>query len=367
MPNDPFSFQPPQYNAQQYNGMWHNQPSFPNWSQHPFPPTSWPNQTNQNNWPSFPFCPPFWKNNYPTQWSPSTSQNQAWKSNWEKPTNHPAGSIPLSQPTLPAPYTNPHTNLRPQLLAQPNPNPKNRPVHFVQIMEPPEVETELRECNDPQLSSSRIVETERNNDVHNEDLLSIEQAKQSEKEVQQQNQQQVKTYSPPFPERLIIPRPLVQSNFDLLGELKNLCIKIPLLQAIQDIPIYAKTIKELCIKKPKRRTTTNPTVQIVGTLSDLLSGMETPIKYEDPGNHIVTVQINGQSFPNNLVDLGVAINILTTITYQKLGITSLEPTTTLLELANRSVVKPEGILQDVMVSVDSWEYPIDFLVINPNN
>ena len=65
----------------------------------------------------------------------------------------------------------------------------------------------------------------------------------------------------------------------------------------------------------------NPTVQIVGTLSDLLSRMETPIKYEDPGNPIVTVQINGQLFPNALVDLGAAINILTTTTYQKLGIT----------------------------------------------
>ena len=133
-----------------------------------------------------------------------------------------------------------------------------------------------------------------------------------------------------------------------MGELKHLCIKIPLLQAIQDIPIYAKTIKELCIKKPKRITTTNPTVQIVGTLSDLLSGMETPVKYEDPGNPIVKVQIHGQLFPNALVDLGAAINILITTTCQKLGITSLDPTTTLLELADRSVVKPEGTLHYMM-------------------
>ena len=83
MPNDPFSFQPPQYNTRQYSGMWQNQPSFPNWSQQRFPPTSWPNQTNQNNWPNFPFYPPFW----PTQWYPTTSQNQAWQSNWKKPTN----------------------------------------------------------------------------------------------------------------------------------------------------------------------------------------------------------------------------------------------------------------------------------------
>jgi hypothetical protein len=92
-----------------------------------------------------------------------------------------------------------------------------------------------------------------------------------------------------------------------------------------------------------------------------------PVKYEDPGNPIVTVQINGQTFSNALVDLGAAINILTTTTCQKLGITSVEPTSTLLELADRSVVRPEGTLHDVMVSVDSWEYPADFLIINPKN
>ena len=79
------------------------------------------------------------------------------------------------------------------------------------------------------------------------------------------------------------------------------------------------------------------------------------------------MQINGQSFPNSLVNFGAAINILTTTTRQKLCITSLDPTTTLLELANRSVVKPKGTLHDVMVSIDSWEYPTNFLIINLKN
>ena len=152
-----------------------------------------------------------------------------------------------------------------------------------------------------------------------------------------------------------------------MEELKNLYIKIPLLQAIQDIPIYEKTIKELCVKKPRRTITNNPKVQVVGTLSDLLSRKETPVKYEDPGNPIVTVQIYGQTFSNALVDLGGTINILTTTTCQKLGITLVEPTSTLLELADRSVVRLEGTLHDVMVSVDSWEYPADFMIINPKN
>ena len=88
-----------------------------------------------------------------------------------------------------------------------------------------------------------MVEIETNNDVHVEDMLPVEQTLQKEKEVQQQDQQKVTTSSPPFLEQLIIPSPLEHPDFDLLGELKNLCIKIPLLQAIQDIPIYAKPLR----------------------------------------------------------------------------------------------------------------------------
>jgi hypothetical protein len=65
----------------------------------------------------------------------------------------------------------------------------------------------------------------------------------------------------------------VYPNFDIVGELKNLYIKIPLLQALQDIPIYAKMIKELCgrttimkIKDP------SSTIHVVGALSDLILG-----------------------------------------------------------------------------------------------
>eukprot|EP00253_Pinus_taeda_P036590 PITA_36590 len=254
---------------------------------------------------------------------------------------------------------------QPRQTAQPNPNPNNRPVQALQILETPEEGPDLRECNDLRLRSGRIIQTEGNKTVQIEDQLPREHLSQEEDINRQQTHNQATTPSPLFPERLVIPRPIQKPNFDILGELQNLYIKIPFLQAIQDIPIYAKTIKELCIKRPRRNIIDNPRVQVVGTLSDLLSGKETPIKYEDAGNPIVTVQIYGQTLTNALVDLGAAINILTTATCQKLGITSAEPTSTLLELADRSVVRSEGILHDVMVSVDSCKYPTDFLIINP--
>ena len=56
---------------------------------------------------------------------------------------------------------------------------------------------------------------------------------------------------PPFLERLTHRvRPTPEEN-ELLGELKNLCVKIPLLQAIKIVPIYNKLIKEKCFKHPR--------------------------------------------------------------------------------------------------------------------
>ena len=88
-------------------------------------------------------------------------------------------------------------------------------------------------------------------------------------------------------------------------------------------------------------------------------------KYDDPGNPTVTVQIGHTQIPNVLVDLGVAINVITIETVRKLGLTNIRPTPTILELADRSTIKPEGIMDDLVISVDSWEYPTDFLVLQP--
>jgi hypothetical protein len=148
---------------------------------------------------------------------------------------------------------------------------------------------------------------------------------------------------------------------DIEDELRNVCIKIPLLQAIKDIPIYAKIIRDLCIKKPGRKKKEPPLVQVVGQLSEFISEM--PYKYNDPGNPVVTVEINGISLPNTLIDLGAIINVMPFDTMQKLQINQLRPTQTMIELADKSVISPAGSLDDITVTLASWEYPVDFLVI----
>jgi hypothetical protein len=133
----------------------------------------------------------------------------------------------------------------------------------------------------------------------------------------------------------MIEKLVVYPNFDVVGELKNLYVRNPLLQALQYIPIYAKMIKELCGRNTVRKIKNSSSIVcVVGALSELILGRQEPVKYADPGNPIVTVQIQGCSFPNTLVDLGATINILTMETYNTLGFDSFEPTPIMLQLVN---------------------------------
>jgi hypothetical protein len=157
-------------------------------------------------------------------------------------------------------------------------------------------------------------------------------------------------------------------SFNLLGELKNLHVNIPLLQAIRDVPIYAKTMRDLCIRKPRQKPKDPLIVHVVGDLSELLLGKNPPIKYGDPGNPTVTVKIGQTSIPHVLVDLGAAINIMPIETTQFLQlITQIRPTPIVLELVDRSTIRTEGVIDDLVISVDSWEYPVDFVILQPKS
>ena len=61
---------------------------------------------------------------------------------------------------------------------------------------------------------------------------------------------------------------------------------------------------------------------------------DTLVKYDDPGNPMLTTRINHIDLPNTLVDLGATINVMTTGTLSALGLSNPRPTPTLLELAH---------------------------------
>lgn len=81
-------------------------------------------------------------------------------------------------------------------------------------------------------------------------------------------------------------------DFDLIDQLKHICVKIPLLQAIKDIPIYGKAIKEACLKKPGCKKNDPQTIYVIGQLATIMLGKVTVPKYSDLGSHIVKLVIN---------------------------------------------------------------------------
>ncbi|GKA92287.1 reverse transcriptase domain-containing protein [Tanacetum coccineum] len=67
---------------------------------------------------------------------------------------------------------------------------------------------------------------------------------------------------------------------------------------------------------------------------------------------------------STLADSGASINLLPHSIYKQLGLEALTPARMTLELANRSVMHPMGIVEDVVVSVDGFTFLADFVVVN---
>ena len=90
------------------------------------------------------------------------------------------------------------------------------------------------------------------------------------REVEEDKEESEPKAIPPFPERLSVIFQPTPKETELLGELQHLCVKIPLLHDIKDVPIYNRLIKEKCFRHPIRCKRDAPTINVIGKLSDLL-------------------------------------------------------------------------------------------------
>ena len=58
------------------------------------------------------------------------------------------------------------------------------------------------------------------------------------------------------------------------------------------------------------------------------------------------------------------MNLMPYSVYKQLGLSELKPTNITLSLADRSVKIPKGIVEDVLVKIDKFYYPVDFVVLD---
>ena len=165
---------------------------------------------------------------------------------------------------------------------------------------------------------------------------------------------------PPFPQALRGKKKATQQA-GILEVLRQVKVNIPLLDLIKQVPAYAKFLKDLCtIKKGLG-------IEKKAFLTEHVSAIiqrKYPVKYKDPGSPTIPVNIGGNCIDKSLLDLGASVNLMPYSVYMQLGLGELKPTNITLSLVDRSVKIPKGIVENVLVKIDKFYYPVDFVVLD---
>ncbi|XP_062102905.1 uncharacterized protein LOC133813888 [Humulus lupulus] len=141
----------------------------------------------------------------------------------------------------------------------------------------------------------------------------------------------------------------------------QLHINIPFAEALEQMPRYVKFMKEIMSKK--RKMEDYETVALTEECSAILQ-RKLPQKFRDPGSFTIPCTIGKFECKHALCDLGASINLMPLSVLRRLGLGEASPTTVTLQLADRSVKHPRGIIEDVLVKVDKFIFPADFIVLN---
>ncbi|XP_075481127.1 uncharacterized protein LOC142521837 [Primulina tabacum] len=127
------------------------------------------------------------------------------------------------------------------------------------------------------------------------------------------------------------------------------------------MPNYAKFIKDVMSKK--RKLQEFETVKLTEECSAILQ-KKLPQKLKDPGSFTISCFIGGSKCSKALCDLGASINLMPFSFYRELELGEVKPTTITLQLADRSLTYPRGIVEDVLVKVDKFIFPADFVILD---
>ncbi|XP_027067872.1 uncharacterized protein [Coffea arabica] len=185
------------------------------------------------------------------------------------------------------------------------------------------------------------------------------------KEKMEENEPQMRDTTPipppvPFPQRLKPSRN--DKEFEkFVNIFKQLHINISFVNAILQIPSYAKFFKEIMTKK--RKLVDSETIALTEECSVIIQNKLLP-KLKDPGSFTVPCTIGNVEFSKALYDLGASVSLIPLPVARQLGLKELKRTNISLQLADRSIRHPMGILENVLTKVQKFIIPVDFVVLD---
>ena len=164
----------------------------------------------------------------------------------------------------------------------------------------------------------------------------------------------------PFSQRLQKSR--IEEQFArFLKTFQKLEISMPFTEVVTQTPLYAKFLKDILSKK--RKITEDGIVNLTATCSAVIKrGL--PEKMKDPGSFTIPYTIGEFEFQKALCDSGASINLMPYSIAKKLSLGEITPTTVTLQMADRTLAKHEGIIEDVLVKVGKFVFPADFIILD---
>ncbi|KAM1224911.1 hypothetical protein ACFX2G_044693 [Malus domestica] len=151
-----------------------------------------------------------------------------------------------------------------------------------------------------------------------------------------------------------------EAEKDILETFRKVQVNIPLLDAIKQVPRYAKFLKELCTTR--KRISSKEVVKVSENVSAVLQ-CKLPTKCKDTGSFTILCVIGNTRFESAMLALGASINIMPYSIYASMHLGELKNDGVIIQLADRFNAYPKGVLEDVLVQVNHLIFPVDFYVL----
>ena len=131
--------------------------------------------------------------------------------------------------------------------------------------------------------------------------------------------------------------------------LKKIYINIPFSEALSQMPLYAKFVKDILLKK--RTIEGNETMALTRECSVVIKKL--PPKLRDPCSFSIPCVIGSETIEKVMYDLGASVSLLPLSLFKSMGIGELKPTTMTLKLVDRTTICPIRFVEDIPVKIET--------------
>ncbi|GJT43426.1 DNA-directed DNA polymerase [Tanacetum coccineum] len=164
----------------------------------------------------------------------------------------------------------------------------------------------------------------------------------------------------PFPKILRKEKDEAQQR-KFLENLKQLHINLPFIETLAQMPKYAKFLKGLLTNKVMLEEACK-IIMNKRCFAILLNKL--PSKEKDPRSFTIPCDIGQLHIDNALANLGASISLMPNTMYKKLGLGEPKATRISLELADKSIQYTRRIIKNILIKVDKFVLPIDFVILD---